>query len=209
MAPDPLNEPSGDDDVDALRAQRDALEQRAEEAEAVAERLADELLAARGELADRTTDGLTLFDDAPTTAERSRAADGSEPGVVPIALGGTGAVALLVALLSWSNNGLLKPITLVMFVAAAVLLRVAWATRVVPTDVTISDGGVVSIVRKGETQRFDLASPTTRVEVLGRPDDRDWRVRLYRRALAPCDVDASMVDPETFLAQLRAHRPDL
>lgn len=153
--------------------------------------------------------GLSLFDGASAHPERARAADGSEPGIVPVALGGTGAVALLVALLSWVNTGLLEPFTIGMAVLAVVLLRVAWATRVQPTEVSVSDGGVVTVVRRGDTHRFDLGSATVRVEVTGHPGDAGWRVRLYRRSLDPVDVDATMVDPEAFLAQLRAHRPDL
>lgn len=75
---------------------------------------------------------------------------------MPIAFGATALVALLVALLAWSNTGLLEPITLIMFVAAD-LGRVAWATRVVGSEVSIS-AGVVSIVRKGFTHRFDLTN---------------------------------------------------
>ena len=57
-------------EIAALRADRDAMERRALDAEAVAEALADELADARRRLAGQPTDPtkLTIFDEVGTQA---------------------------------------------------------------------------------------------------------------------------------------------
>ena len=71
------------------------------------------------------------------------------------------------------------------------------------------DDGVVIVESGGTTKRFDLRNEQVKIDVRGRPGDGDWRVRFYRRALDPVEVDADSVDPTEFMTQLRAYRPGL
>ena len=204
--------------VEALRAERDELLARAEEAERVAEELAEELGRARARLAAQPphadpaetvdTSKLTLFDEAETEEAPLRPVGAGEPGVLPITIAAIATVALVAGLTSLFNRGLLDPFTLAMLAVGIGLGRVAWLTRVVRVEVTVDDG-IVTVVRGDTTHRFDLRSETTRVQTSGRPGDADWRIRFYRRGLDPIDLDARIVEPESFLAKLREYRPAL
>lgn len=201
-----------DDDVAALREERDALEQRAAEAEAVAEELADQLADAQRQLADDTSaedaSHLSLFDDAtPADPGGSLNPDGSDRAVLPLALGAVAVVALLVGVLTLTTSGV-RFFTVLAFAAAAGLGWAAYSTRVSRLSVEVVDG-VVTITEGESVHTFDLANEHVKIDVQGQPGDAYWRVRFYRRALDPVDVDATMVDPATFLAQLRAVRPEL
>ena len=219
MAPRPVSgaddhpgdglEPSVDARLEELRAERDAERARADAAEQVAEDLAEELGAARAQLANASEPAtFDLFDDAGSASiDPTRAPDGSEPGILPIALAAVGTVCLLVGLLSWANNGFFTIFTPLMIGIGTAFASAAWQTRVVRVEVTVVDG-VVTIVRGDTTHSFDLRNTTTRFEVFGQPGDSDWRVRFYRRGLDPLDVDAQMVDPEAFVARLREYRPE-
>lgn len=226
----------GDDalaEVAALRAERDHLEQRALEAETMAEQLADALadaqrrLAARDEgawhdagrdapgAAGRTGVGghddprhLTLFDGA-TAAEPggTLAPDGSDRAVLPLALAATAVVAFLVGLVTLAS-GRFSFLTVVVFAVAGLLAWGAAQTRVSRVRVEVVDG-VVRVVEGDVTRTFDLRNDSVRIDVQGKPGDTYWRVRFYRRALDPIDVDDTMVDPADFMARLRDVRPEL
>lgn len=203
------------DELAEVRAERDALKHRVAEAEAIAEQLAEELGQARARLSEAREvaapdpQRLPLFDDAVRQQDGSgRAANGSDPILLPIALGATAVVAFLIALLSLANNGFGSIVSIGAMLGSFALGWAAWRTRVVPVDVYVEKG--IVHVEKGDAElRFDLTNKATRIEVVGRPGDSDWLVRFYRRALDPCDIDASMVDPERFLARLREYRPEL
>lgn len=228
MATDPVSEPgrAGDPadpaaEIATLRAERDELEQRAVEAETMAEQLADALADAQRRLlegghattpdvyTDAETDNhLTLFDGATPAAPGSNfAADGSDQAVLPLALAATAVVAFLVALVTVVSGGV-GLITLLALVASGSLAWAAHQTRVVRMSVEIVDG-VVQVVEGDTTRTFDLANDSIKVDVQGNPGDAYWRVRFYRRALDPVDVDATMVDAQEFMARLREHRPGL
>lgn len=226
--------PTEPTELAALRAERDSLRRRVREAEDIAERLAEELGQARARLAaagmpDADAGRLPLLDQTGlTAAPRSlagdgggaasegrggprsiaRSADGSDPILLPIALAGTAAAVFLVALLSLANNGFLNLFSLGALLASGLLARAAWRTRVVPVEVWVEEG-IVQVRRGDQALAFDLTNETTRLEVSGDTDDTHWRVRFYRRALDPFDVDATMVDPEEFMALLRRYRPGL
>lgn len=198
--------------LQALRAERDELEQRALEAEAVAEQLAEQLADAQRRLADggRATDDrhLTLFDDAgPAERHGHLAPDGSDEAVLPIALGSTALVAFLIGALT-VLNGRFSYLTIIVFGVAGALAWAAVQTRVARVSVDVVDG-VVLVVEGDTTRRFDLRNDSIKVDVQGSPGDEYWRVRFYRRALDPVDVDASMVDAQQFMDRLRDHRPEL
>lgn len=230
-------ETTGTTELAALRAERDSLRRRIREAEDIAEQLAEELGQARARLAsagmpDADASRLPLLDQTGLTQPRrseagegegagaaasagrggprsiARSADGSDPILLPIALAGTAAAVFLVALLSLANNGFLSLFSLGALLASGLLARAAWRTRVVPVEVWVEEG-VVQVRRGDQALAFDLTSETTRLEVSGDTDDTHWRVRFYRRALDPFDVDATMVDPEEFMAVLRRYRPGL
>lgn len=200
-------------EVAALRAERDALERRAVEAETMAEQLADALADAQRRLAEQPGDAdeaqhLTLFDNAtPAEPGTKFAPDGSDQGVLPIALAATAVVALLVALVT-VVAGSTGFITLLALVASGALAWAAYQTRVTRVFVEVVDG-VVKVTEGDSTRSFDLNNDHIKVDVQGKPGDEYWRVRFYRRALDPVDVDATMVDPATFLAQVRHYRPEV
>ena len=126
--------------------------------------------------------------------------------MLPLGLGATAVVAFLVALLAVFNGSVL--IGFLMLGAGCFLAYWSYQTRVTIMHVSIDDG-VVVVESEGTTKRFDLRNEQVKVDVRGEPDDADWRVRFYRRALDPVDVAASAVDPAAFMAELRAFRPGL
>jgi hypothetical protein len=190
-----------------LRAERDALEDRALEAERLAETLAAELAEARADLAV-DPGRLSLFDDLPDEQTGPRATDVSDPGVLPIAWGATALVAAMVALLAVVNRGLGSPVALVMLGLTCLLAVLAWNSRVERFEVSV-DRGMVSIDSSSNSYRFDLRQPTTEVEMTGQPGQPGWQVHFLRRHLDPFTVDATMVDPVEFVRQLREWRPEL
>jgi hypothetical protein len=198
-----------------LRAERAELRRRLAEAEQIAEDLAEELGQARARLAAQDgvrprTDGdarlplLDHVDESPDGVLRS--IDGSDRLVLPIALAATALVVFLVAVLSLANNGFLSLFSIGSLLVSGLLARLAWAMRIVPVEVWV-DRGVVLIRRGDNSLSFDLTSDALRLDVHGEPGDRDWRVRFHRRGLEPCDIDASMVDPDAFMEHLRRYRP--
>lgn len=206
MAARPVSDPA-EDGTDALRADRDAWRQRAVEAEELAEQLAEELAGTRAELAEARTTQLSVFEDAePAVGFGALAPDGSDRGALSVALGATGLVALLAALLS-VFTGSVGLFTLLALAMAAALSYAAWNTRVVRVSVTV-ENGVVTYTHGDVTHRFDLSNPHTRVEVRGAPGDVDWAVRFLRRALDPVEIDASMVDPHEFMSRIRRYVKD-
>jgi len=204
--PAPARRPAAEE-IRRLRAERDALEARALEAERRAEALAAELAEARAEQAvDHSR--LSLFDDLADEAPAGPVADGSDPAVIPIALGATALVAAMVALLAALNRGLVSPVALVMLGLSCLLAYLAWNSRVERFEVSVGRG-MVYIDSSSNSYRFDLRQPTTEVEMTGQPGESGWQVRFLRRHLDPFTVDASMVDPVEFVRQLREWRPEL
>lgn len=156
----------------------------------------------------RGDETLSFFDQPQQGISPALAADGSDPGVIPVALGGMAIVSGMVAILIALNGRLLTPLGLFILAMTAVLAYVAWRTRVRRLDVTVSSG-IVYIESAETTLRFDLSSEGTRVEVHGQPEDADWHVTFLRRSLDPFVATPAMVDPERFLDQLRSTRPEL
>lgn len=207
--------PLGTDAVTALQAERDALARRCAAAEAEVRRLADELNAARIQIeeqiaaqvaADAEAGSLSLFDGEATSDRLT--GDGSDPRVLSLVLGATAVVAGMVALLAMLNGKLGSVFGLAML---ALTVGLAWAaarTRIVPVEVDVVRG--VVYVKQGEsTYRFDVKKSDTQVLVSGRPGDADWAVHFPRRGLEAFVINASMVDPHSFLRDLREFRPEL
>ena len=214
-------------EIARLTADRDDWRRRCLEAEQVAEELAGELATARGMAQDAAREaaqsahsaqaaraglgaGGSAYDsvlDQDPVPEPSLAADGSDPGILPLLLASFSLVGLLVVALAAFNGRLLSVFavfTLIVSVVLGYYARQTWQRR--GARVRIEDGVVVLRSRDGE-HRFDLTREQTRVEVHGEPGERGWEVVFPRRGLEDLVVTASMTDPVWFTEQLRRHRP--
>lgn len=191
-------------DVDplvALRLERDELARRLAESQ-------DEVARLRAELASaRPDETLSLFEGEPLSGDRLTG-DGSDPRVLSMVLGATAVVAAMVVLLTVLNGKIGTPFGIAMVLVTLVLAWAAARTRVVPVEVSVVRG-IVYIEQGESTHRFDLRKPETAVEMVGRPGERDWAVRFPRKGMEPFVIDASMVDAEEFVRQVREHRPQL
>ncbi len=75
-----------------------------------------------------------------------------------------------------------------------------------PTYLAIRAGQLE--VRRGKTlEKFDLTSRFTRIEVVGKPGRRGWKVLLGRFGRDPLVITASLVDPVHFSSELDRYRP--
>ena len=192
--------PPSPDDREALqRAEAELAEERA------ARRAAEQRLR---DLDARTSSerSLSLFDQPQAGGRRTLAADGSDPGVLPMALLGLSVVAGLACGLALLNGRVV--FGMVMLGVTAVLGWAAQASWVSPVEVSVNRG-IVYVEQGPEKHRFDLRTEGTRVEVHGQVGDLDWQVRFARRGLDPVVVHSGHVDPTTFLGQLREYRPEL
>lgn len=207
-------------DVDRVREERDQWQRRCLEAERVADDLAAELAALRAEPrpagpADAADDrgdgdGWGVFDQIPLNSRPTLAADGSDPGVLPVALGATSLVGVLAVLLTALNGRLLSVIGLFLVLVTVGLGVAAWRTRHhYGRRVDVGPDGVVVVRSGGAEHRVDLTDTATRVETTGRPGEPGWAVRFPRPRSGDVHVDASVVDPHWFDAALRRHRPDV
>jgi hypothetical protein len=69
--------------------------------------------------------------------------------------------------------------------------------------------GVVHVDEGDSHRRFDLTTPNTKVEMVGQPGERRWKVLFLRKGMAPYEVTARLVDPEPFVDALRPWRHQL
>jgi hypothetical protein len=76
------------------------------------------------------------------------------------------------------------------------------------TTVTI-EKGIVHVSSGRSEERADLTSPSTLVELIGRPGKRGAKVMLVRKTGGPLSVDDSMVDLDAFVDAVRHWRPGL
>ena len=200
----------GDDDLatQLTDAQRRAASAEARLAEVVAEL---EILRGGSTPQQEPADGdFSLFQDQ-LMSQPSLAADGSDPGVLPIALGGTALVGFMVVVLTTVNGRLFQPFGIAMMAITAALAYFAWQTRVERIEVQISDGGVVYVERSSTgALRFDLRSTSTHVAMTGEPGTTSWELTFTRGGgLDPFTVTGAMVDSTAFVQRVRTFRPDL
>lgn len=92
----------------------------------------------------------------------------------------------------------------------ALATGVVWAVRAgtVPTRVGLH-GGRLEVRTQAGRFVFEITSAHTRLENVGSPGRRGWRLLVHRRGLAPFAITAAMVDPRDLLEALRYYRPDL
>ena len=69
--------------------------------------------------------------------------------------------------------------------------------------------GILHVDEGDSHRRFDLTTPSTLVEMVGRPGDRRWKVLFMRKGMAPYEVNARLVQPEPFVEAIRPWRPKL
>ena len=102
------------------------------------------------------------------------------------------------------------PFTARAAIAAALALLLGWAfarRRTAGHEVYLEEG-TVHVVSRQSHVRFDLANPNVRLEVMGEPHEREWKVLFLRRSLPPFVVDRKLVDPQAFTDAVREWRPD-
>ena len=124
------------------------------------------------------------------------------------------ALALLLMLVAtglaaWSAQRDTNPESLTLAITLGVLTLVTWAIRAGSAQTTLAvHGGQLHVSTGGRRTTFDLTSPYTPIEVIGRPGRRGWKVVFGRGTMRPFTVDAGLVDPHDFMAVLRAYRPE-
>lgn len=216
--------------ADALRvvAQTTAMKMATERDEAIAKasELEDELAAARSQLAeqpvaepDRTDqDDVAATEQVSVPPEETRPAPAAPESVRFAPRGHRAALTVLLALASLSSAGAAVYFAVgdqltsgpgLLATAATVVLAVTVGRlgRGV-TTVTI-ERGIVHVTAGRTSERADLTSPTTLVELIGQPGQRDRKVMLVRKTRGPLSIDDSMVDLDAFIEAARGWRPDL
>ncbi|GAB4013769.1 coiled-coil domain-containing protein [Nocardioides ultimimeridianus] len=198
---------------DALRNEYDALVRRHAQTQAELEQAQAELADARLRIAAlearaAAAEGpLSIFEGGSDPGGRLTG-DGSDPRVLSFVLGATAVVSGMVAVLALLNGTLMTPFGLLIAALTAVLAWAALRTKVEPIEVSIVRGLVY--VKKGETSyRFDVRSASTEVEQHGTPGEPGWELRFARKGMDPFVIDASMVEPVSFMAELRQWRSTL
>lgn len=209
MASGPVEHPSKEQllaELDEMARRCVSAEKRAEAAERRVSELDAEVARLRAEAESRPEpqEEMVFFEGQPT----SRADDEGDARIVSLALGSTAVVAAMVTLLALLNGNLFTTFGYVMIALTIGLTIAATRSRSQPVEVHITNG-VVYAERDGSSYRFDLRNDSTRVEMDGRPGDSSWQVRFLRRNMDPLVVDDAMVDPASFVAQLREYRPAL
>lgn len=103
-----------------------------------------------------------------------------------------------------------RPFTLSVAATLLAVTLVLYGVRAGSTPARLSIRAGQLEVRRGERREvFDLTSHYARVEVVGTPGRRGWKVLFGRFGRDPFVVDGSMVDPAAFTAALQQHRPGL
>ncbi|UMG91107.1 hypothetical protein [Nocardioides sp. TF02-7] len=91
----------------------------------------------------------------------------------------------------------------------AVLLMYAMRATSASRRVHLDEHGVLKVTFGENQHTFDLTSPSTRLEQVGTPGQRGWKVLILRRSMSPVTIDSRTVDPRTFVEALRQWRPEL
>ncbi len=69
--------------------------------------------------------------------------------------------------------------------------------------------GVLHVDEGDSHRRFDLTTPNTKVEMVGQPGERRWKVLFLRKGMAPYEITPRLVDPDAFVDTIRPWRPRL
>lgn len=150
----------------------------------------------------------------PPSAEGQPVVGRSTDVVFPPRLGTRWVVGLLVlvalvatagaAYVAYDDPG---PLTLGAAGTLLVVTLVLYAVRAGSSPARLAiHNGQLEVRRGGQREVFDLTSRYARIEVVGTPGRRGWKVLFGRFGRDPFVVDASMVDPQRFTAALGQHR---
>ena len=217
--------------ADAMRvvAQTTALRLASERDEALAKaaELEEELAATRDRLAEEPEDEPGEADAAEPAPEPEPAAEKPRPAPPPPAPTGPDSIRfaprghrpVLTILLALASLGAAATAVYEAYrdqltSGAGVLAATATVVLAVTvgrlgrgaTTVTI-EKGVVHVTSRGTSERADLTSTSTLVELIDRPGGR--KVMLVRKTQGPLTVDDSMVDLDAFVDAVRRWRPGL
>jgi len=190
-----------------------ALEDRSA-AEARAQELAASLEEARAALLEQTQATLA----APTPPEPRIQPEGvpdlvelrspSSSAVITVLLGLGALVAAGIAVYEAYLDRLTTPPGLAASAVTILLVVIVGRARGAAARVWLEQG--VLHVEEGDShRRFDLTTPSTKVEMIGRPGARRWKVLFLRKGMAPYELNAGMVDPVPFVEAIRPYRPRL
>ena len=124
-------------------------------------------------------------------------------------LAGFGALVAAGVVVAMALDGrLLTPVGIAASAVTVVLALVAALSRTRSGKIWI-DRGTVHIEGPAGNHQFDLTSENTRLQMVGEPGRRGWRVEFLRRAMGPFVIDGRMVDAHAFVDGVRRWRPDL
>ena len=99
-------------------------------------------------------------------------------------------------------------LSLVLTPVALLGLAIALRQRSKSSEVHL-EKGTLRLRHGDQHHTFYLTSTSTRLEMSGNPGDKDWKVQVLRRGLAPVTIDRKDVDPVAFTGTLRHWRPDV
>jgi hypothetical protein len=129
-------------------------------------------------------------------------------GTLGLAAAGVALLGLVGIGLLVSQGALLNPGGIVLCLVTAGLLFVAFRRTSTASDVSVEDG-TLKLMFGASHHTFYLTSPSTQLEMVGAPGDRDWKLQVLRRGMPPVTVDARTVDPVAFTDVVRQWRPEL
>jgi hypothetical protein len=210
-----------------------------DEAIAKASELEDELAVARDRLAEQpaaepdptdptdptdqddlaATEPVPAPPEEPRPAPRKLAPEPAAPESIRFApRGHRPALTILLALASLSAAGAAVYLAYrdqltsgpgLLSAAATVVLAVAVGRMGRGATTVTIERGMVHVTAGRSSERADLTSPTTLVELIGQPGERDRTVMLIRKTRGALSIDESMVDLDAFIDAVRRWRPGL
>ena len=131
---------------------------------------------------------------APTSYEAKRGAGPLGPAAGVVALGCAAAVgwmAYQATVLDHLTLGLL------LTVVALLGLTIALRQRSKSSEVHL-ENGTLRLRHGDQHHTFYLTSSSTKLEMSGNPGDKNWKVQVLRRGMAPVTIDHRDVDPVAF-----------
>jgi hypothetical protein len=212
---DPPADTSDSSLAQAEVAWRTALEQSVEEESARADRAEAEVARLSAELAESAAE-IARLAAVPASALASaepheivQFARKRRASALLTVLAGLGALIGAGVVVAMALDGrLLTPVGIAASVVSGVLALASALSRTRSATVWI-DRGTVHIEGPAGHHQFDLTSENTRLQMVGEPGRRGWRVEFLRRAMSPFVVDGTMVDAHAFVDAVRRWRPDL
>ena len=142
---------------------------------------------------------------APTSYEAKRGAGPLGPAAGVVALGCAAAVGWMAYQATVLDH---LTLGLVLTVVALLGLTIALRQRSKSSEVHL-ENGTLRLRHGDQHHTFYLTSSSTKLEMSGNPGDKDWKVQVLRRGMAPVTIDHRDVDPVAFTEAVRQWRPNL